>query len=523
MKIRKVLLVFFICMVSCNSKNFDKEIKLIPYLKENYWGYMDKDGNIKIVPQFKEAYVFCDELALVKGSNDLFGYIDVQGKLVIPTIYKYATGFNEGVASVTKVNSTIEYINKKGETLFKLNSEVVSAKKFNEEVAVVTIEKDEKLRNREYYIDKKGKQLFYHDYQWISNFSEGLALFEERSNFKSSYGYLNKHGKIIIRPQFEGARLFKDDMAIIEVGKKFGYIDRTGKIVINPIFDNCSNYSCDIAAVRQGQFWGFINKKGEIIINPLYENTKEFTPKGLCAVKSASNKKWGFINREGKYVIEPQFDYVTNFYGNSSIVKINEKWGIIDIKGKYLTNPTIDDINLSEEKDYEVYNDYYDNSKLSSLIFKNINQTEFKGLYRGITFKEIKYDNPSLTFLNAENFKDFKKESNGYFILSNVKYYFENDFINSSNNEFYNNENVKLSMALFSYTFLTNSKSSDSFKEIIKVIPKNFEIVYSDEYKYLLKGENFYFFIFRHKESKDSINLILVLDYKFIDELKNIK
>ncbi|PGH37815.1 MAG: hypothetical protein CRN43_18915, partial [Candidatus Nephrothrix sp. EaCA] len=39
------------------------------------------------------------------------------------------------------------------------------------------------------------------------------------------WGYINKAGKIVIKPQFEDARWFQEGLARIKLGGRWGYID----------------------------------------------------------------------------------------------------------------------------------------------------------------------------------------------------------------------------------------------------------------------------------------------------------
>ena len=56
-------------------------------------------------------------------------------------------------------------------------------------------------------------------------------------------GYIDRTGKMIINPQFNGAEPFDDQgLAPVQQGERWGFIDRTGKMVINPQFDDISCY-----------------------------------------------------------------------------------------------------------------------------------------------------------------------------------------------------------------------------------------------------------------------------------------
>src|SRR5262245_37222624 len=82
-------------------------------------------------------------------------------------------------------------------------------------------------------------------------------------------GYVDRNGRIVIKPQFEGACDLSEGLAVIstnEKGYKQGYIDETGRIVIRPEFDRATDFSEGLAAVGFGEFtlrgggdhtWGF--------------------------------------------------------------------------------------------------------------------------------------------------------------------------------------------------------------------------------------------------------------------------
>lgn len=63
------------------------------------------------------------------------------------------------------------------------------------------------------------------------------ALFPVEQN--SKWGFINRTGKIVITPQFEGAGVFSEGLAIVQIGGKWGYIDTTGRAVIVLKFFSC--------------------------------------------------------------------------------------------------------------------------------------------------------------------------------------------------------------------------------------------------------------------------------------------
>jgi hypothetical protein len=54
--------------------------------------------------------------------------------------------------------------------------------------------------------------------------------------FKGRYGYIDKTGAMVIKPQFSHPRRFSQGLAAVELERKWGYIDKTWKMVIPPVW-----------------------------------------------------------------------------------------------------------------------------------------------------------------------------------------------------------------------------------------------------------------------------------------------
>ena len=50
-------------------------------------------------------------------------------------------------------------------------------------------------------------------------------------------GYMDKEGKMVIKPEFESGSIFVNGLAPVKVNGKCGYIDRTGKLAVEARFD----------------------------------------------------------------------------------------------------------------------------------------------------------------------------------------------------------------------------------------------------------------------------------------------
>ena len=114
-------------------------------------------------------------------------------------------------------------------------------------------------------------------------------------------GFIDRNGKVIIEPQFQGARDFSEGRAVVAVSVdkyKQDYIDEAGKFVITPQFDAARDFSEGLAAVGIGFFgihgdgehkWGFVDKSGTMIITPQFQEVQNFS-EGLAAVKNTQGK-----------------------------------------------------------------------------------------------------------------------------------------------------------------------------------------------------------------------------------------
>lgn len=138
--------------------------------------YIDTDVKVVITPQFTDATVFQNGLALVRisGEEPIWGYIKEDGKFAITPNYKKATVFSEDLAWVVSDNGFPTAINNKGEIVKLKNA--VSVKIFKGFAAYSILD----------------------DENW------GLL---DASPFK--WGFLDKEGKVIINPQFSNVGNFQ--------------------------------------------------------------------------------------------------------------------------------------------------------------------------------------------------------------------------------------------------------------------------------------------------------------------------
>lgn len=125
-----------------------------------------------------------------------------------------------------------------------------------------------------------------------------------------------------------------DDKSVytVKLNNKYGFVDRQGKVLIAPRFNGIETKFTEGAMTTWGEKGvGFVNDKGVEIVKPTYNSCRCFK-NGLAPV--AKKGKWGFIDKTGNEVIPLIYDEVDNFDGKSIKVKLAGKEIKIDAKGK---------------------------------------------------------------------------------------------------------------------------------------------------------------------------------------------
>jgi tetratricopeptide (TPR) repeat protein len=344
-------------------------------IKEGNFGYINKNGEIAIKPQFIWATDFAEGLAAAvpgpkneDGSRGKVGYINQLGQMVIKPKFAFCGPFSEGLAVASETEGKLGYINKAGRWVTERNFRI--AHNFSGGLARVMV------LDGYQFIDKTGNFVVKRRLPLASDFSEGLAAIRYG---KRGLEYINNTGEHIIRARFcDYGQAFSDGLALVRVRGKYGYIDKSGEVVMQLQYaTDAQDFSEGLAAVARGKIirqskkeqlkalmdynpealtmakqfssgsYGYINKQGEMVIRPQFSQVSKFS-EGLAAVQIEG--KFGYINKEGSFVIEPQFDRALEFRDGLAQVwrtGLGEgKWaepklGYIDKTGKFVWGPTL--------------------------------------------------------------------------------------------------------------------------------------------------------------------------------------
>lgn len=438
----QTLVICCICFIglSCSKNQNQFDLELIPVKSGEKWGYINQKGEYVINPQFMDAEFFYDGIAMVKSIDGKVGYISKEGKYIIPAKFKEGISFSEGLTFVVSDGGYPTCIDKTGKTVFQLKQakEVFA---FSEGLAMYKLDSTFGL------IDKTGKVVVNPQFEYIRPFKEGLAAVCKNDK----WGFIDKTGKIVINFQFDAVLDFHNGKAVIRNNSQCGFIDKKGSYVINPQFDLAFPMSEGMASILTGKQFGFIGEDGKIMINPQFDEAYSFK-NGMALIKQ--NEKYGFIDKQGKIVINPQFDRATMFFGDITFVRSGDKWGIIDVTGKYVVNPQFDEMKLFEnelelELDFgrcrfpSVKTDYYDVTNFISKFMVRVKNNMFDGFNSNSTLQDIVNNTIYGECINAINeYTTICRESQNItndVALVQTSFYFLNPIYNMVSDGWYNN------------------------------------------------------------------------------------
>jgi WG containing repeat len=354
------------------------------------WGYIDKTGKIVIEPRFTEAYPFHGGLAIVgfmknvdrpqPGSSSLidgitgreiwqvkrYGYIDRTGKFVIPPEFTDARPFygdNPGFPfppGTTKISEG--FLGNETPNPFEPYPPVPGLVAYDGELAAVRAGNE--LKYRWGYIDRTGKYVVKPQFCEVELFSASVARVrvarvnspcEPDDSSNSYWTYIDKRGKYLMKSKFDKAEDFHGDLAWVNfsnqpgLGKnrlglsEYGFIDRSGKLVINSSrrMIPFTPFSEGLAiGDGENEKYGYINESGEFVIPPQFDDAFSFREgRALVGIGERGSQKVTYIDKSGQFITSKRFDAAAPFYNGVALVKVGKKYGYIDTSGQYIVEP----------------------------------------------------------------------------------------------------------------------------------------------------------------------------------------
>jgi hypothetical protein len=231
--------------------------------KEKKWGLADDQGRVILSPTYDDVERFSEGLAAVNlgaqwqrpgiQMGGKWGYVNKEGELVVPLKYEYVHPFSDGLANVSVASGAGErFIDRSGKPVMALLAQDITTH-FGEGLAPIHTN-----LGLTCFVDQQGNtQLSVTGF--AEEFHEGMAVFRPAS-IEDLYGYVDRHGKVIIRPGFGEVQPFSEGLAAVSTAKPavdrrdstWGYIDKTGEYRIAPVFNEARPFRGGVARVHMG-------------------------------------------------------------------------------------------------------------------------------------------------------------------------------------------------------------------------------------------------------------------------------
>lgn len=298
------------------------------------YGFLNAIGEVQIKFKYQEARDFRENVAAVLDPQSfLFGYINNKGRYVIKPQFDEAFSFSEGQA-VVKKTGTYFYLLKDG-NLLPIKEPYSQVFDLQDGYSIVTTISNDST----YYgfIDKFGKEILKPNYAFLDNFESGTAVFLKNN----LAGMINNKGEVIIDPVYDELYRFDQSNYLFEKNGLKGLLSIDGKTKIQAGYSEIDLFFEGIAAVNKSGKWGFIDIQGNEIIPCQFSEYRGGFMNGQISVRLPD--QWKIIHSEDTLNL-PSYDEVTPFYRNTAAFRKGNLWGFLNTKGEESIEPKFDEL-----------------------------------------------------------------------------------------------------------------------------------------------------------------------------------
>lgn len=247
------------------------------------WGVLQPDGESLYDCEYLYAGPVSDDGEVLLVSEEEARVFDAAGEVqaIVKQKIESSHAYGEGMIPVETADGKWRYYSCDQEQ-FVLKTYDCAAS-FMEGVAAVKQEKQWQL------IDLEGKpaakQTFtdiklYDNGSWMH---DGIMIASEKEN----YGIYDARGKRRGDFSCRDADVYMGDyIAFADEKGRWGFVNKKGNIVIKPQFSEAKSFSNGMAAVSNGKAWGFIDRAGELVIDYQFDDAGYFSGEGACLVST---------------------------------------------------------------------------------------------------------------------------------------------------------------------------------------------------------------------------------------------
>lgn len=281
--------------VNVEQTQYTNQIDLWPAFDNaaNRYGYINRNGEFAIAPQFYGVGSFSCGYAQVMLSSNTYAYIDQTGKIQPSAPFDEAWSFYNGFARIA-LDGKRGFLNSKMDYAIPPTYSSTTVASVEGLIGVCLLESD-------------------------------------------LCGYVNTKGEWVIQPMFRDVYAFWGGYADVrdESTNLFGCINTKGEYVFPPIYKTFYALGNNrFFAIDQRDITYIFNEKGEILSQDEYTSFKVpvCVTWNLFAVEKGD--KWGYADKDGNEIIPCEYDNAYPFNQGYAIVHKDESDYIIDETGK---------------------------------------------------------------------------------------------------------------------------------------------------------------------------------------------
>lgn len=172
---------------------------------------------------------FPEELQFLLADNKKYGFIDKEGNWVIPPQFSDGTNFSEGVASVHKEGRGWSIINRDKLVLHRFSDDVTYVSSCSSDCILV-------FKNGVYgYMNIKGETALDYIYEDASHFQEGRAFVKKID--AEEWQCINTAGDVYFSIKCDNALVMSGRFNYIKYNNKAGIVDMNGEVVLPIEYD----------------------------------------------------------------------------------------------------------------------------------------------------------------------------------------------------------------------------------------------------------------------------------------------
>jgi hypothetical protein len=430
-----------LCMSLC-SCNRSEYLIPVQFSENGRWSMINSKGEVVYDAEFKNQPTLVHEgIFSVEETGGITVY---RSDKKTPTAVnglenlKSAGFMNGGLMPVVYDKSRITIVDNSGNKKFELtpykNEEIVSCQPgFSDDMLMFKTSE-----NKYGYYNKSGEIAIKPEYEDAYNFSEDLAVVAVRKNkdYDDSYEYkvINKKGETVFKLKSDckpdGRTLFYKGHIIVENNEgRFIVYDKNGEFTklpekIHAIVDYNEDY---IIYMNEDYECGIVKFNGESITRAKYSkiNFDLNNKNKFFAVKSDNENEIVVLNSKGEELnTKLEYSYIIPLESFGYLVKDEKRWTLLNDKLKPRNNDEYYDFGLNICLVGEIESDYIDldgiaDEMVSMIDDKNLNSYNFGSLASNFLYGK----NPSnYTYTSEVDLDDLSKQGFRYNI--NAKAFF---------------------------------------------------------------------------------------------------